>query len=177
MNPYIGLFAQMISAPLLAVFEDSGWYHIDYSKADGALQGRDWGFKQGCSFAKEQCLTSGVSTGSPAHFFSTTHGLRCTLDRLALGASQVATYGGDLPTQYQYFIDPTQGGPSNMYDYCPIATAYSDGACATAANAPVTKTWGESYGAGSICIDSTLLWTGYSYVTSTPFRLVIPSVT
>jgi leishmanolysin-like peptidase len=162
MNPYIGSASQYITAALLAVFEDSGWYQIDYTKADGMIQGRDWGFKQGCSFAKDKCLTSGISTGSPAHFFSSTHGRRCTLSRSALGYSQISTYSVDLPTQYQYFSSPTNGGGSNMYDYCPVAIAYSDGACSVTANAPAMKAWGEIYGATSLCIDSTLLWTRYS---------------
>jgi hypothetical protein len=162
MVPYTLNDPPFITAVTLAVFEDSGWYQPDYTKADGLIQGRDWGFKQGCSFAKEKCLTSGVSTGSPPHFFSNTNWRRCTLDRKALGYSQVTAYYPKLPAQYRYFSSSYQGGPSDMYDYCPAAYSYSDGPCNVVANAPTLASGGEGYGPNSLCIDSTLLWSGYS---------------
>jgi hypothetical protein len=166
MNPYVDTRKQFVTAALLAVFEDSGWYLPDYTKADGMVVGRDWGFQQGCTFAKEKCITSLQSTGSPAHFHTATDTSVCTIDRTAVGHCTVATYNDDLPSQYQYFANAAMGGSSNMYDYCPAVSAYSDGVCTTEANAPDSNARyvGESYGASSACFDSTLLWTGYRFV-------------
>jgi hypothetical protein len=161
MVPYTLNDPPFITAVTLAVFEDSGWYQPDYTKADGLIQGRDWGFKQGCSFAKEKCLTSGVSTGSPPHFFANASWRRCTLNRKAMGCSRIREYDTKLPAQYRYFSSPYLGGPSDAYDYCPTAESFADGPCNVIAYAPALAANGEGYGPDSLCIDSTLLWSDY----------------
>ncbi len=47
-----------ISSLTLALFEDSGWYTPDYSKASQFAKGLTWGYKQGCSFMQVQCVPS-----------------------------------------------------------------------------------------------------------------------
>jgi hypothetical protein len=162
MDAYSGPAPPLITAVTLAVFEDSGWYQPDYTKADGLIQGRDWGFKQGCSFAKEKCLTAGVSTGSPPHFFTDTNWMMCTLERKALGCVEVVAFDAKLPAQYQYFSSPYQGNYNDIWDYCPGIMGYSNGACNVIANAPALPKRGQGYGPDSLCIDSTLLWINYT---------------
>ena len=50
-----------------------------------ACAGTVYGYKQGCAFAEQKCLSaSQVSTGTPAHFCTdVSHAVACTLDRYA----------------------------------------------------------------------------------------------
>ena len=55
----------------LALFEDSGWYKANYSMSTALQPGVHWGFRQGCDFALNDCISpksSPVSIGSPPHF-------------------------------------------------------------------------------------------------------------
>ncbi|PIO64155.1 hypothetical protein TELCIR_14227 [Teladorsagia circumcincta] len=42
-----------LSRLTLALFEDSGWYRVNYDKAEEM----PWGRNLGCGFAKQSCLT------------------------------------------------------------------------------------------------------------------------
>ena len=44
---------KMISRMSLAVLHDSGWYHVDFSKADSRYS---WGKRLGCDFVMKSCL-------------------------------------------------------------------------------------------------------------------------
>ena len=47
----------------------SGWYTPDYSKATKLQKGVNWGYKQGCDFATQKCISSNCAPqGLPSHF-------------------------------------------------------------------------------------------------------------
>jgi leishmanolysin-like peptidase len=162
-----------VSPITLAVFEDSGWYVANYSGADAWRTGADWGYRQGCAFARDsKCLDgAGNGLGTPPHFYSVNHAAGstggnslCTTDREAVAYTSVATYSNALPAQFQYFSgQPTVGGADpNTFDYCPAVQAYSNRICRlvndTFTGADI---FGEVYGTGSMCFASTLRKQGY----------------
>jgi leishmanolysin-like peptidase len=174
MSSYV-THAALVSPITLAAFEDSGWYMPNYDAADGWKDKMDWGFKQGCTFATSTCLRKGATTGpglgNPPHFYADARALKssgsnavCTTDRLAVGQVRVSQYNGNLPTQYQYYSDPTVGGGSSeTLDFCPAIEAYTNRMCAVAANQDVNAyKYGETYGPGSMCATSTLRLTGFT---------------
>jgi leishmanolysin-like peptidase len=134
-----------VSAITLGVHEDSGWYTANYAAADGFVLG-DWGYAQGCDFSQSRLSASNV--GSPPHYVMTgsTAGDSCTQDYSAKGTASVSTYASALPTQYQYFGSPAVGAINAITDYAPAIAAYSNGACATAANGPGDVALGQTYG-------------------------------
>jgi hypothetical protein len=73
---------------------NSGWYTPDYSKATKLRKGANWGYKQGCAFATQKCI-SGTFTGqgAPSHFCTVdadTNPQICNFDRWGcFGASVV----------------------------------------------------------------------------------------
>eukprot|EP00937_MAST-01D_sp_MAST-1D-sp2_P005570 g5570.t1 len=140
----------------LAYFEDTGWFKPDYTLA----QTPHWGYKAGCAFATQPCLNgAGASSDvTGTHFCTIEKQKRCSVDgRTAKGVCQVATYGADLPTAYQYFSDSARkGGHMSTADYCPMTMPYSNGDCRDAANAPATNYRGEQYVATSRCFESNL---------------------
>jgi len=158
----------LLSSVTLALFEESGWYKANYAGASGWRKGLDWGYKQGCDFALKPCVdrTSGIGVGTPAHFYSTAVQTVCTLDRTAVGHVVLSTYNNALPSQYQYFTDTKQGGKQYI-DYCPFVEAWSNLHCnneTALAGDTYAKFYGVSYGAGRMCLESTLIETGYAGV-------------
>ena len=93
------------SAITLAALEDSGWYRANYSVAEPLL----WGRGEGCTYITEPCV--GGPSGT-LHGMCTTAGeTGCTADYRARGSCNLATYGSDLPSQFQHFEgNPTAGG-------------------------------------------------------------------
>lgn len=48
--------ATYTSPMTLALFEDSGWYSVNYTMSSTMVKGKNWGYKQGCNFVKEKCV-------------------------------------------------------------------------------------------------------------------------
>lgn len=106
----------------LALLEDSGWYKVNYTKAEIST----WGYGMGCDFVFGPCLESNSPSPTvPEYgrgFFCGQDGaMGCTPD---LGAKQAcAIYNHNNPLPIQYFPDrPTMGGLAQM-DYCPVYAA------------------------------------------------------
>jgi hypothetical protein len=71
-----------VSPMTLALLADSGWYDVDYTKADEFATGVSYGYHQGCEFATESCLSDdGVSTGNPPYFCRQPEVPACTVAR------------------------------------------------------------------------------------------------
>ena len=89
MSPVSSSGYPRISPMTLALFEDSGWYTPNYTMASRYSYGRDWGYKQGCAFTTDKCLSSSQQPlGTPAHFcanLSSSNVPFCTLDRRYIG--------------------------------------------------------------------------------------------
>ena len=164
--------AMTVTPVLLAIFQDSGWYTVTWSAADAFKSGLHWGFGQGCAFAQAKCLTpSGPGgalrgQGTPPHFYPSARDVNggnavCTIDRLAVGAAEIDTYPSPLPSPYQYWPAlPNQGGaPPAVFDFCPAVQASGNALCDDPANAwSGAQYFGSVYGNGSLCLDSSLVW-------------------
>lgn len=166
----------LLSPVTLALHEDSGWYTANYSAADTFLPQSDYGFKQGCAYAKDsKCLTGSgevpVGIGSPPHYYGSTRSTDsgntiCTTDRLAIARTTVVSYSTALSTQFQYFsTHSTYGGSLDAPDFCPYPAAYSNTRCWAPEDASAsTQLMGMIFGgAGSMCFISTLTTVGSFY--------------
>lgn len=129
MNPFSTGLDQNFTIVTLAMFDDSGWYSVNYSTAYGSRVGSTFGYKQGCGLARDdKCLKSVSGTltggGSPAHYFPQTLNTRkqqCRLDRKGFGVVAVYDYPSSIPLQYRYFSGSTvRGGGNEQLDYCPV---------------------------------------------------------
>jgi hypothetical protein len=145
----------------LSVFEDSGWYKVNYSKSKPA----PWGNGAGCSFATEPCINK--ATGVPnSKFWCTGTASTCDATRRFKSRCNLANYGSAIaPASYQYFPEPTKGGSNQYTDFCPYNNpitmnfgTFSQGPdCRVQSNKMSPNNWGETFGTGSFCMLSTLL--------------------
>ena len=147
-----------LSVLTLAAMEDSGWYKSNYSMAEPLL----WGRNAGCAFVTGECITGDTAADGFCHEKGE---VGCTPDHRALGYCNLED-SLSIPTQFQHFTDSAKGGTSIVADYCPYVTAYSNGKCSTASNAPANDHRGQSYGAGSSMCFQTSLTTGTSSATT-----------
>ena len=149
--------ARFVYSPIsLALLEDTGWYSPDYAQANVLL----WGRNEGCSFAGGEC------SEWPEEYFcdhlpSTADGVGCSWDGAATGYCDLNAYTQDLPAEYQH-VDTANYGGTDVYDFCPIWTGYSNGDCRVEANAANSvDALGETYADGSFCFVSSLVKDSY----------------
>lgn len=90
----------VVSKMTLALLEDSGWYHVNYSMADNL----DWGQNQGTEF-----VTSPCDQWKGAYHCNTTQLSGCTYNREAEGYCPIVSYSGDLPQWARYFPQANKG--------------------------------------------------------------------
>eukprot|EP00127_Corallochytrium_limacisporum_P001934 Clim_evm89s88 gene=Clim_evmTU89s88 len=141
----------------LALMEDSGWYKANWSVQETL----PWGFHEGCSFATDECISDTGEALDDAHFCTTTTD-GCSADYTAKARCNVVNYGSDLPGQFQWFEESTQGGLNQFFDYCPYYWAFSNGDCRNPSNEGANAAlYGETYGSNSICLTGTLLDDSY----------------
>jgi surface protein len=183
MNPFHTGLDQGFTILSLAVADDSGWYHVNYSTAYGSRQGTTFGYKQGCGFARDsKCITTvngnPVGGGTPQHYFTATQNTQkqqCRLDRKGYGVVAVYDYAGSavIGPQYQYFPGlPARGGGNEQADYCPLLwpdygiTGLNEGLCSNTlswSSMPIyDQRRGMRYGANSVCVSTTLYNAAYS---------------
>jgi leishmanolysin len=108
----------------MALFEDSGWYQVDYSYTTPLL----WGRHQGCDFLDKVC----VSDGRPSFkdFCSdNSETSSCDYKNLNKGVCNLVIFDDPLPSQYQYFSNPDKGGSDKYLNYCPVVKQYKGGNC------------------------------------------------
>jgi leishmanolysin-like peptidase len=143
----------------LALFEDSGWYLANYTVVGNEFI---WGKDKGCNFYNKPCTCNTPSSASdcnwpgPGYTCSVSSAEGCTFDFKYKGACNKITYSSALPSYWQYFASPLQGGAIALADYCAFTQPYSTGAsCEESANL-ATSSYGETYQPGSRCMMSTL---------------------
>mmetsp|Transcript_11871 Transcript_11871/g.17360 ORF Transcript_11871/g.17360 Transcript_11871/m.17360 type:complete len:596 (-) Transcript_11871:2169-3956(-) len=109
----------------MALFEDSGWYQVDYSYTTNMI----WGYQEGCEFFTEKCIQN--ESPAFAEFCAEADSSRtyCDYKRLHKGYCNLVTYSQDLPSQYQYFSDPRTGGSDEYLDYCPVIKQVDSSNC------------------------------------------------
>lgn len=128
-----------ISNFTLALMEDSGWYKIDYSKAEVI----PWGLKKGCGFLEEKCIIKkqqkNIFSDSDSQKGKERDGLneintyqtnfnefctsyeeeKCSVSHIFRATCGLSKYKEALPKEYQYFDSPKLGGYTYFGDYCP----------------------------------------------------------
>ncbi|KAK6757607.1 hypothetical protein RB195_015429 [Necator americanus] len=114
-----------LSRLTLALFEDSGWYQVNYDKAENMT----WGKGLGCDFAKKSCLSWMKGSKDPYPFCTRALDMRCNADRKSKVSCNMIRRNEDLPKEYDYNIPKlykdhknrkviAQGGEM-VADYCP----------------------------------------------------------
>jgi hypothetical protein len=102
-NPKISKFT-------LALLQDSGWYNVNYDKADTFI----WGKSQGCKFINNSCVDWTEKNGGchvKAH-------ASCSYDYTAKAECTLRT-GLELPAEYQYYSDTSKYRPKNSFSDFP----------------------------------------------------------
>jgi hypothetical protein len=153
-----------MSPMTLAMFEDSGWYSVNFTAAQAMIPVKHWGFKQGCAFAStSKCLSpTGVSNGIAGQFYGVNTDLSvpvCTYDRTSMAYVNIESYGS-IPTQFQYLSSQPRDGGDPFMDYCPAAKPVDMGDCRNIDNLMDVEdnAYGNTYGPTSRCLVSSLIY-------------------
>ena len=143
----------VISDITLALFEDSGWYKANYYTG-GLFR---FGKNEGCEFVSQKCIEQKI-TPFPLEFCTRQESEGCTAGYLSKGECFLGYFNGDLPENYQYFSDSTQGGFTSA-DYCPVISnlldkKYSGYLPLNCKTGYVThSSYGEVIGDNSLCVE------------------------
>ena len=111
----------VISDITLALFEDSGWYEVNYYTA-GLFR---FGKGQGCDFLNSVCATNG-SSNFKYDFCDFKTDDTCSSNNLNRGYCYWSTYSS-IPVEYQYLNNLNGYGGYTPADYCPISWTNSIG--------------------------------------------------
>lgn len=136
----------------LALFEDSGWYTVNYDYTTPTT----WGHGKGCDFVNENCITGGVAQ-FPEWCTAADNNNACSSTHTVKASCNFATYTNALTSYYQYFSSPNDGGQDSYTDYCPYAVPFSDGDCKNRGYAP---TWYFPTSYGEMVCDTCMCFTG-----------------
>ena len=146
----------VISEITLALFEDSGWYKVNYYTG-GLFR---YGKNKGCAFLQEKCVQGDTEVISGNEFCLKTTVPFCLSGRTGRGICYLTTHTS-IPTEYQYFSKPNMGGYEHA-DYCPVAYAKPDESYYYASNCRFGKlesfpnVLGQVIGDKSVCMMSSL---------------------
>ena len=146
-----------ISDITLALFEDSGFYQVNYYTG-GLFK---FGKNKGCAFFNRKCIYN-WGTYFSDEFCTNFLQESCTNARTSKGNCVVNVYGAEVPEEYRYFSNPKYGGfyPA---DFCPVTNAFSNQTendyFPTSCNygTPSLSDYGEIMGETSFCFNSSLL--------------------
>nr|CAJ2468316.1 unnamed protein product [Leishmania braziliensis] len=123
MAPAMG--AGYYTALTMAVFEDLGFYQVDFSMAEVM----PWAKLASCNFLTKKCMEKNI-TQWPEMFCNTTERrYRCPTHRLKIGRCSIVKHDNRLPRYFQYFTKKSLGGLSAFLDYCPVIVPYTTAAC------------------------------------------------
>ena len=147
----------VVSDITLAVFEDSGWYGVNYYTGGLFKTGKG----EGCNFLQRKCI-SGEKTSFPLDFCDNTDDEVCSPGLLDRGSCYIAEYKS-VPSIYQYFTDTSKGGYEPA-DYCPASVPskitsgdYLISRCDENGSNNIHTGLGEVLSATSFCFQSSLL--------------------
>ena len=98
----------------LALFEDTGFYKVNYYSG-GLFK---FGKNKGCSFypSNTKCINNEKATFD--EFCDTNYQAQCSSSRAIKSSCYITRYKS-IPSEYQYFSDPQLGGYSST-NYCPV---------------------------------------------------------
>jgi hypothetical protein len=151
----------IISDITLALFEDSGWYEVDYSMSNLFL----WGKGQGCGFldVNTRCIKyddDGKLKAAFPEFCDKPNYPVCSHGGDFRAICKVKQYPFKLNSFESYFKDPNVGGADPLTDRCPIANEnkngqmYYGGSCKVGTINNIDKL--EDIGPQSACFMSSL---------------------
>jgi leishmanolysin len=146
---------QAISDITLGLFEDTGFYKVNYYSG-GLFK---FGKGKGCEFFNKDCIENDKATFD--EFCDTAKEAMCTSSRAIKSSCYITTYDSNLPSEYQHFSDPKKGGiyPTN---YCPVpysshsSNNYFSNHCQFGTSS-LSSQYGETIGSESLCFMSSLL--------------------
>jgi hypothetical protein len=139
----------------LALFEDTGFYKVNYYTG-GLFR---FGKNQGCSFIEKKCLyNQGKNTMFPNEFCNESGKSFCSSSHISKGNCLIVTNYTSISQRYRYFGDKHTGGLSHA-DYCPVSYASTTGEnyyfpsnCKYGNNGNK----GEIFGEDSLCFESSI---------------------
>jgi len=114
----------LFSTITIALFNDSGWYSVDYDEANLFL----WGKNVGCAFFdfNKKCLfsagesTYSMNTPYKVEFCTNFNKQICSTSNIFRGRCSVKKFDRSLPSTDQYFDDISIGGVDPLAEHCPI---------------------------------------------------------
>ena len=148
----------VISDITLALFEDTGFYEVDYYSG-GLFK---FGKNKGCEFFNEKCIIKGKPLTE--EFCSTPSISMCTQSKTVKGKCAIYDYtrsGIKIPKEYQYFDNENYGGFSPV-NFCPVPVSTDSEIDYYPENCKIgTSTYpsefGEKIGDSSFCFVSSLI--------------------
>lgn len=91
----------------MGIFEDSGWYKVDYDYTNDLL----WGYGEGCDFINDKCIENEQPKFNEFCVEKVDDRiLRCDYKHLNKGYCRLDNYYSSVPSQFQYFSDSTLSG-------------------------------------------------------------------
>ena len=158
MNDYMTAFIPsdgIFSDVTLALFQDTGWYSVNYTLAQTPYFGRN----AGCGFFDNKCL-SNEKTVNESMWCDKDSKWGCDFFALNKGGCSMKNYSSSLPASMQYFsTSAVLGGKDQYNDYCPYHMPLTNGKC-RGGGAATTFTFTNSHeviGQNSRCFVSTLM--------------------
>ena len=143
----------------LALFEDTGYYKVNYYSG-GLFK---YGKNKGCNFINQKCINNGNPISEE---FCTSSGKKmCSATRTMKSLCIIYDYSRSsikIPSNYQYFSNPNHGGfqPAN---FCPVPNVNYDNdddyypySCKVGTSS-LNSEYGEIIGDTSFCFISSLL--------------------
>ena len=151
----------VISDITLALFEDSGWYKVNYYTG-GLFR---FGKNIGCDFFEKKCIENRKSI-FPNEFCHSKKEPKCLNSHLGMGECYIMEYEkGEIPSKYRYFKDEKLGGQYYM-EFCPVSDmylqestniSYLETSCKYGDSLDLFEHYGEVIGSNSICFESSLV--------------------
>ena len=149
----------VISDITLAVFEDSGYYKVNYYTG-GLFR---FGKGEGCNFFNEKCVQN-KGTLFANEFCIKSQEPFCSSGHLTKGHCYMVKYNSIINSYYQYFSESNVGGYEPA-DYCPISfdnlydktNYYFATNCKLGKQNTIHSDYGETFGNNSICVESSLI--------------------
>ena len=150
-------YDSVISNITLALFEDSGFYKVNYYSG-GLFK---FGKNKGCEFLNQKCIINGQALSE--EFCVTPDQPMCSRSRTVKGHCGIYDYNGimTIPSNYQYFSNPNYGGfsPAN---FCPVSSQSNNAedylplSCIKGTST-LSSDYGEVISDNSFCFVSSLL--------------------
>ena len=146
---------QAISDITLGLFEDTGFYKVNYYSG-GLFK---FGKGKGCEFFNKDCIEN--EKASFEEFCDTANAAMCSSSRTLKSSCYLTTYTSSIPTAYQYFSDPRKGG-FPAADYCPVpyqahsSSTYFSNHCQIGSSS-LSSEYNEKIGFDSFCFMSSIL--------------------